>query len=119
MKKTVVLGASLNKQSYSNLALYRLAENQIDAVGIGLKPGIEWGIQILTGNPPLENVHTVTLYLSPKRQEPVEDYIISLRPKRVIFNPGTENPDFYKRLKLSGIQATNACTLVLLATDQY
>ena len=66
-----------------------------------------------------KNIHTVTLYLNPKHQKAYYDYLIELKPQRVIFNPGTENPIFYKRLKEAGISYEIDCTLVLLSTNQY
>lgn len=118
-KKTLVFGASLKPNRYSNYAIQRLVANNINTVAFGLKKGAVEGIEIDTELVPYENIHTVTLYLNPKRQEAYYNYIISLKPKRVIFNPGTENPEFYKILKDNKIDFEAACTLVLLATDQY
>lgn len=119
MKKTVVLGASLKEDSYANLAMHRLAARQIETVGIGPKEGTVAGFPVHTGTPDISDVHTLTLYLNAKRQPPLTDYILSLHPKRVIFNPGTENRELLTLLKKNGIEAINACTLVMLATDQY
>lgn len=118
-KKTLVLGASLKPNRYSNYAIQRLVANNFDVVAFGLKKGIIEGVEIDTELLPYENIHTVTLYLNPKRQKEYYDYIVSLSPKRVIFNPGTENPEFYKVLKTNKINFEAACTLVLLATNQY
>ena len=119
MKKTLVLGASKRKSSYANLALHRLAEQGIESIGIGIEEGVVAGIPILTGMPELHHIHTITVYLNPKRLTPLLDYIISLHPKRIIFNPGAEYPVIYPQLRKAGIEIENACTLVLLATDQY
>ena len=119
MKRTVVLGASLNEDSYANLAMHRFAALQIETVGIGLKEGNVAGFPVYTGTPAIADVHTVSLYLNAKRQAPLTDYILSLHPKRVIFNPGTENRVLFSLLQKNEIEAINACTLVMLATDQY
>lgn len=118
-KKTLVLGASLKQERYSNIAIHRLVAHNHDVVAYGLKEGDVSGIPIDTVLENYEAIDTVTLYLNPKRQEAFYDYIISLNPKRVIFNPGTENQEFQKRLKESQIYFEEACTLVLLSTRQY
>ncbi|MGO3183290.1 MAG: CoA-binding protein [Aequorivita sp.] len=119
MKKTLVLGASLNPDRYSNLAINRLVNHGHTVEAVGLRKGEVAGVTISTEKEDFKDIDTVTLYLNPKRQEEYYDYIISLNPKRVIFNPGTENPDFYKILKENNIENEVACTLVLLGTDQY
>ncbi|ALM21486.1 CoA-binding protein [Nonlabens sp. MIC269] len=118
-KKTLVLGASLKTDRYSNMAINRLESYQVPTVAIGLKTGEVAGVTIDTDQPQYEDIHTVTLYLNPKRQQPYYDYILSLKPKRVIFNPGTENPEFYEILRSNGIEVEVACTLVMLGTNQY
>lgn len=119
MKKTLVLGASLNPGRYSNLAINRLVNHGNSVEAVGLKKGMVAGVAISTEKEDFENIDTVTLYLNPKRQEEYYDYIISLKPKRVIFNPGTENPEFYEMLHKNNIETEVACTLVLLGTNQY
>ena len=119
MKSTLVFGASLKSNRYSNIAMHRLTEKGIQTYGFGLKEGIVSGVDIKTDLKEFTNIHTVTLYMNPKRQEEYYDAIIHLKPKRVVFNPGTENPDFYHILQKNGIDVEVACTLVLLATDQY
>jgi len=119
MKKTLVLGASLNPARYSNLAINRLVGYGHKVEGIGLKKGVVAGVEISTERESFENIHTITLYLNPKRQAEYYDYIISLTPKRVIFNPGTENPELYGLLRKNNIEVEVACTLVLLGTGQY
>ncbi len=118
-KKTLVLGASLNPQRYSYLAINSLVSHSQPVVAIGLKEGTLNGVQIDTGMPNYENIDTVTLYLNPRRQQEYYDYIISLNPKRVIFNPGTENPEFYQLLRDKNIDVKPACTLIMLNSNQY
>lgn len=118
-KKTLVLGASLKTERYSNMAMHRLVAKNREVVAIGLRGGVVADVQIATEMIHFENVDTVTLYLNPKRQVEYYDYIISLEPKRVIFNPGTENNEFVKMLSENNIESVVACTLVLLASNQY
>ena len=118
-KKTLVFGASLNPKRYSNMAMHRLSENAIEVNAFGLKKGTVSGIEIDTDLHAYQDIHTVTLYVNPKRQEAYYEYIIGLQPNRVIFNPGTENPRFYKLLDQASIDYEVACTLVLLSTNQY
>jgi predicted CoA-binding protein len=119
MKKTLVLGASLKTDRYSNFAIHSLVDDGHEVVGVGLREGQVAGILILTGQPQVENVDTVTLYLNASRQKEFYDYVLSLHPKRVIFNPGTKNGEFEKTLKENDIFFENSCTLVLLSTGQY
>ncbi len=118
-KKTLVVGASTNPARYSNMAINRLVEHGHTVVAVGLKKGVVAGIEITPEKEAFEAINTVTLYLNPKRQEEYYDYIVSLKPERVVFNPGTENPEFYKILKENNIESEVACTLVLLGTNQY
>lgn len=118
-KKTLVLGASLNPARYSNLAINRLVKHGQPTVAIGLRKGEVNGVEIQTEKIPFEDIDTVTLYMNAKRQVEYYDYIISLNPERVIFNPGTENPEFYDQLRQNGIDFENACTLVMLSSNQY
>ncbi len=119
MKKTLVIGASLKPQRYSNIAINRLVDYNHEVVAFGLKEGTVAGVEIDINLMPYKDVHTVTLYLNPERQKAYYDYIISLQPKRIIFNPGTENSEFQNLLKQSNIFFEEACTLVLLASNQY
>lgn len=118
-KKTLVIGASLNPIRYSNSAIKKLVSKNIDVVAIGLRSGSVSGISINTKKVSFNNIHTVTLYLNSQRQKDYYDYIIALKPVRVIFNPGTENQDLYALLSEKGIKYEVACTLVLLSTNQY
>ncbi len=118
-KKTLVLGASLNPGRYSNLAINRLVTYGHEVEAVGLKKGVVAGVDITNEKEEFQNINTVTLYLNAKRQEEYYDYVVSLKPKRVIFNPGTENPEFYNILQKNNIEVEVACTLVLLSTNQY
>lgn len=118
-KKTLVLGASLKPNRYSNMAVRKLVNYGYEVVAFGLKTGEEAGIVIDTQLKLYKNLDTVTLYVNPKKQKDYYNYIVGLNPKRVIFNPGTENPEFYKILKDNNIYFEEACTLVLLSTNQY
>ena len=118
-KPTLVLGASLKPNRYSNYAIQRLVANNIEVKALGVRTGEVSGVTIETEKLPFKNIDTVTLYLNPKRQEEYYDYILALNPRRVIFNPGTENPELYQILKENNIEFEAACTLVLLSTNQY
>lgn len=119
MEKALVFGASLKPERYSNIAIKRLVQKNIETVAFGLKKGEVSGVQINDNLKGFQNIHTVTMYVNPKRQKDYYNDIVNLRPKRVIFNPGTENLEFYNILKQNDIEVEVACTLVLLATDQY
>jgi len=117
--KTLVIGATTNKDRYAYKAIQSLINKSHQVVAIGAKEGMALDVNIETIKFPFTGVDTVTLNLNPKNQEEYYDYIISLKPRRVIFNPGTENPEFYEILKQNNIEFEVACTLVLLATNQY
>lgn len=119
MNTTLVFGASLNPNRYSNLAIQRLVENGFATKAFGVRSGTVSGVEVKDKLSDIQDVHTITLYLNPKRQQEYYEAIIALAPKRVIFNPGTENPEFEKKLADAGIQVEVACTLVLLSTRQY
>ncbi len=118
-KKTLVLGATTKPDRYAFKAVTMLVDHGHSVLAIGQNAGEVAGIKIQTKAIPLKNIDTVTLYLNPLRQREYYNYIIETQPKRVIFNPGTENPEFYQLLKSNGIAVEVACTLVLLATNQY
>ncbi len=118
-KKTLVLGASTNPERYSFLAVERLTAHEHPVVAIGKKAGAIGAIEIITMQPPLNEIDTVTLYLNPSHQKEYYNYILSLKPKRIIFNPGTENKEFYNLALQNNIQPIEACTLVMLSTGQY
>jgi len=118
-KKTVVLGASENPSRYSNMAVNSLSAHKHPVVAVGRREGRIGNVQIVTGQPKEDEVDTVTLYLNPTNQKPYYDYILSLHPKRIIFNPGTENVELYQKAREKGIKPMEACTLVLLSTGQF
>lgn len=118
-KKTLVFGASTNPSRYSYLAINRLVNSGHEVVAFGLKEGTVAGTSIDVSLQQYKDVHTITLYMNPQRQEEFYEYLISLKPKRIIFNPGTENPEFYNILKEHTIDYEVACTLVLLSINQY
>ena len=118
-KKTLVLGASDNPGRYSYLAVTRLRGVGHPVVAIGRKQAKVGDVEIGTDQQPLTDVDTVTLYLSPHHQKQYYDYILSLHPRRVIFNPGAENPELATLARENGIEPVEACTLVMLSTGQY
>lgn len=118
-KKTVVLGASNNPARYSYLAVQRLRAHQHPVVAIGRRVGHVADVDIIKDQVQENDVDTVTLYLNPKNQIEYYDYILNLHPKRIIFNPGTENDELIKKAKENNIKPVIACTLVMLSTEQY
>ena len=118
-KTTVVLGASDNPSRYSYLAVTRLRKFGHPVLAIGKKPGKVFDVEITKEKIPQENVDTITLYLNPLHQKMYYDYIVSLSPKRIIFNPGTENEELAVLAQQHGIKTMEACTLVMLSTGQY
>lgn len=119
MKKTLVLGASENPQRYSNMAILRLRGKGHPVVAVGRRKGQVQDVAIGTEPTLFDGVDTVTLYLNPTNQKPYYDYILSLHPRRIIFNPGTENPELVRMAEEKGIHTLEACTLVMLGTGQY
>lgn len=118
-KKTVVLGASTNPTRYSYKAVNHLKDHGHEAVPVGIKKGAIAGIEILNDSPEIEGVDTITLYLNPTRQVEYYDYILGLKPKRIIYNPGTENAELMKLTEAQGIETVIACTLVMLSIGDY
>jgi predicted CoA-binding protein len=118
-KKTLVLGASDNPARYSYLAIQKLRRFAHPVVAIGRKNTQVGDVPILKEKQAFDNVDTITLYLNPLNQKEYYDYILSLKPSRIIFNPGTENPELEKLAEQNNIQPLEACTLVLLSTGQY
>ena len=117
--KTLVIGATEHKERYAYKAIKSLVDNSHQVVALGIKKGMVLDVPIETEKKDFKGIDTVTLYINPKRQEDYYNYIISLKPRRVIFNPGTENPVFFNLLEENKINYEVACTLVLLATKQY
>ena len=118
-KKTLVLGASPNEARCSNMVIHRLRQQNIDVEAFGLRKGTVLDVAIDTERKAYQDLDTVTLYVNPKNQKEYYDYIISLDPNRVIFNPGTENAELISLLQENGIETEIACTLVLLGMNQY
>jgi predicted CoA-binding protein len=118
-KKTLVLGASDNPSRYSYLAVNRLRSHGHPVVAIGKKNAMVADVPIENEKKDWDNVDTVTLYLNPTHQQQYYDYILSLKPKRIIFNPGAENDELSDLASKNGIKPMEACTLVLLSTNQY
>ena len=118
-KKTLVLGASDNPSRYSYLAVNRLRSHGYAVVAIGKKNAMVADVPIEKEKKDWDNVDTVTLYLNPTHQQQYYDYILSLKPRRIIFNPGAENDELADLAVKNGIKPMEACTLVLLSTDQY
>jgi uncharacterized protein len=118
-KETLVIGASENPERYSWKAANNLKAKGFKVKLLGKSYGTINGEKILTGFPKFENIHTVTLYINPTKQSAYYQYIIDLKPKRVIFNPGTENAEFEELLRKNNIEAEEACTLVLLSLNAF
>jgi predicted CoA-binding protein len=121
LKKTIIVGASPNKGRYAYRAAEMLVEHGHDIIPMGIKNGQVLGYEIvdIRAKPAINNVDTVTLYIGPHRQPELYDYLLSLKPRRMIFNPGTENEEFQSRASSAGVEVEEACTLVLLRTEQY
>ncbi|MFM7016245.1 MAG: CoA-binding protein [Bacteroidota bacterium] len=118
-KRTLVLGASTNPERYSNRAILSLQLHGHEVYAIGLRSGKIKDCEIVTDQPDFGNIDTVTVYINPDNQHVFYDYIIKTNPKRVIFNPGSENLELENLLHEHGIHFIHACTLVLLASNQY
>ncbi len=120
-KKTVIIGATPDRSRYAYLAAQMLSQYQHDIVPVSIKTGEVIGHEILDlrKKPAIEGVDTVTMYIGTRNQAEWIDYILSLKPKRIIFNPGTENYEFEQRAEALGIEALQACTLVMLRSGQY
>ncbi len=119
MKKTLVLGASPNVMRFSNKAVKSLIRYDYPVVPVGIRKGRIAGIDIIIGKPQIEDIHTVALYVGPARQKEYYDYILSLNPRRIIFNPGTENPELIELAEKEGIEVLEDCTLIMLNNDRY
>lgn len=118
-KKTLVLGASDNPARYSYMAVDRLRANGYPVVAVGRKQTVVKDVMVDTEIKTAQDIDTVTLYLNPDNQQPYYEEILALQPRRIIFNPGTENPELEQLAESKGIEAIESCTLVMLATGQY
>ncbi|SFS59700.1 CoA-binding protein [Sphingobacterium wenxiniae] len=119
MKKTLILGASTNSARYSYLVANKLVRKGYPIVNVGRKVGEVAGVEIESTDRIHNDIDTITLYVGPKNQPVYYDYILQTKPNRVIFNPGTENEELKAKLEAAGIEAVEACTLVMLNTNQY
>jgi predicted CoA-binding protein len=119
MDKTMVIGVSQSPARYANLAVSSLLEHGYQVVALGRQAFVFKGVEVMSGMPAITGIHTVTLYINPFLQQAYYQYILNLKPKRIIFNPGTENPEFQKIAESAGILVQEDCTLVLLSTAQY
>jgi predicted CoA-binding protein len=115
----VVMGASANPERYSYKAVKKLLLHNYNVVAIGKQKGFIGDIEIITEKPHLKDVHTVLIYVAPHNQGEIFDYILLLRPKRVIFNPGTESPEFEEALESYDIKVVHDCSLVMLALGRF
>jgi uncharacterized protein len=118
-KKTLVLGASDNPSRYGFLAVQKLRKYEHPVVAIGRKNTKVADVQIEKDTKPFTDINTITLYLNPLHQQEYYNYILSLKPERIIFNPGSENEELAELAKKNNIRTMEACTLVLLSTGQY
>lgn len=118
-KKTIILGATTDSSKYAYLAVERLAGSGHEIINIGRSIGSVAGVAIELPKLIYQDIDTITIYMAPHNQAHLEDYILNINPRRIIFNPGTENPALEERAVAKGIVVENACTLVLLATGQY
>jgi uncharacterized protein len=118
-KKTLILGATPDTSRYAYLAANRLVSHGHTIVNVGLKKGEAAGVPIEKPEEIHHDIDTITLYVGPQNQPPLYDYILNTHPKRIIFNPGTENTELRKMAEAKGIETEYACTLVLLSVGEY
>lgn len=118
-RTTLVLGASENPERYSYKVIKRLVALEEEVIAVGIKEGEIDGVKIQIGTPHIDNIDTVTMYVGAKNQPSYYDYILSLKPKRIIFNPGAENPELADLAKKNGIEVLEACSLVMLSVGNY
>lgn len=121
MKKTVIVGATNNPSRYAYLAAQMLNEYGHEIVPVGIKTGEVMGKTILNirEKPSVSGIDTITLYIGPAKQPEWYDYLLGLKPKRIIFNPGTENEEFERKAKQQGVEVVEGCTLVMLRSNQF
>jgi uncharacterized protein len=118
-KKTLVIGASPKPERYSNKAMRMLLQHGHEVTGLAKRAVQTKNVQIVTTFPEEKDIHTVTMYIGPSLQPEYYESIENLQPRRVIFNPGTENPEFQKRLRNAGIEVIENCTLVMLRSGTF
>ncbi|MBK8966365.1 MAG: CoA-binding protein [Saprospiraceae bacterium] len=119
MKKTLVLGATPNPARYAYLAVHSLMRHGHTVVPVGTRKGSVAGLPILQDQPEVLDIDTITLYIGPQHQPPYYDYLLGLNPRRIIFNPGTENPQLMALAEANGIETVEGCTLVMLSIGNY
>ena len=117
--RVLIFGASTNPERYAYKALELLVEKGFEVFLKGNKAGMALGLTIQVGTNDFDDIHTVTLYVGPQNQQSLIEDLIKIKPKRIIFNPGTENPDLYAEIEKLNIKVEEACTLVLLHTNQF
>lgn len=118
-KKTLVLGASLNPERFSYMAVRKLRYGNIPVVAVGMREGEISGVRVEKPFSRFDDIHTVTVYIGTRNLPMYYEYILGLKPSRVIFNPGTESPAFAETLKAAGVEVVNACTLIMIANNVY
>jgi len=118
-KPTLVIGTSTNPGRYANMAIKSLVAKGFQVIAIGLREGTAYGVRIVKPFPEISGVDTITLYLGRKNQASYQVYILGLKPRRVIFNPGSENDELEERLEQAGIDVVHDCTLVMLHQGRY
>lgn len=118
-RRTLIIGASTNPDRYSNMAIRSLRMKKIEVVALAKRPGLVDDVRFETNTLDISDIHTVSLYVGPVRQTEYYEFLIQLKPERVLFNPGTENSELENLLEKNGIYSTRACTLVLLSTNQF
>lgn len=118
-KKTLVIGGSIKPERFSNKAIRKLLKYGIPVVSIGLREGEVEGVKIETGKPEYDGIHTITLYIGKAKQPEYYSYLIGLKPKRLIFNPGTENDEFRELAENNGIETIEFCTLIMLGDGSF
>lgn len=118
-KSTLVIGASTNPWRYSHMCVLKLVDHHIPVFALGLRPGFIGDVRISTGYPAYKNVHTVSLYIGAEKQEDYYDYILSLHPQRIIFNPETYNPELERLARFNEIETVESCSLLLIDTGLF
>ena len=120
-KKTVIVGSTPKPYRYAHQAALMLEEREFPFVPLGIQEGAVLGQEILNvyDKPAIDEVDTLTLYVNPNRQKGWYDYLLSLKPNRIIFNPGSENPEFKKLAEAQGVECVEACTLVMLSVGNF
>ena len=117
--KTLVVGGSTKPERFSFRAIQKLVRYGHEVVSIGLRGGEVSGVRIWKERPAFEDIDTVTMYVGPERQPEIYGYLLGLKPRRIIFNPGTENGEFERMAHSDGIETIRHCTLVMLDQGEF